>query len=501
MSKLATFSGCLIFFLSTAFLHAQPYSALKSGEVTEPKLGVHIDFSAGDTTFLSKLIHGDLFQSPLQSIFARRDSTEDDFWSMPDSTDDSLLLDLKMGDFSHHKKKHNRTFLITAPPYEREIPHLESMPFMDFNRVNGFFLGIATPTMVDFGRHNEFGLKGGIGYGFEEKKGQSQLAGEYRIPLKSNDTSIPAEKWKLVPTLALGAEYHNVTTTDDAWRTERAENAVYAFLVREDFRDYYKIEGWDAYIAFRPEQKSELHVEYRSDIYYDEPQRVFHGRWGGSKNLPPNPAITTGRMNSWVITAVREDAHTEKIEGRNVFGDAVSYSRVTGRVYLLQAEFGNNTSADSNYQRYILDARDFNPICPGLSIDTRFRMESGTGDMPIQKMQYLGGPSSLPALKNKIIAGNRLALLNTEIRVSLVALSSIFENDNPELIILNDFGFCKRVPNDNNLLQGYGDMTFNSIAYNVGIGLGHPSGFDLGVSWRTDIKEAGRFFFRIQRPF
>jgi hypothetical protein len=487
---------CLILF--SVLLHGQPLNSLQS-ETALPKPDVHIEFSAGDTTFLSTLIHGDLFRSPLQTFFSLHDSTDDNFWS--DSTDDSLLMDLKLGDFSHHKRNRIHSFLITEPPYDREIPHLESMPFLDFNRVNGFYLGIATPTMVDLGRHNEIGVKGGIGYGFEEKKGQSQLAGEYRIPLASNDSSLSAERWKPVPTLAFGAEYHDVTTTDDAWRAGRGENAVYAFLVREDFRDYYKIEGWNAYTAFRPERKSEVRLEYRSDIYYDEPQRIWGGRWGGNKSLPPNPAITTGRLNSWVVTADREDAHSESVVAKNVFGDSVTYRRITGRVYLLQAEFGKNIGADSNFQRYILDARDFNPIIPGISIDTRFRMESGTGDMPIQKLQYLGGPSSLPALKNKIIEGNRLVLLNTEIRISLVALSSFFENDNPEIIILNDFGYWSKVPNDNNLLQGYGDMKFSTIAYNVGIGLGHASGIQLGVSWRTDIKETGRFFFRFERPF
>src|SRR5436305_11914527 len=129
-----------------------------------------------------------------------------------------------------------------------------------------------------------------------------------------------------------------------------------------------------------------------------------------------------------------------------------------GRVYMLQADFGNNRSIDSNFQRYILDFRSFNPVIAGISFDTRLRIESGTGDMPIQKLQFLGGPSSLPALKNKIIAGNRLVLLNTELRINLALLSSFFQSDDPELLILNDFGFCKRVQNNNNLLQGYGDM-------------------------------------------
>jgi hypothetical protein len=498
MHKTITFFAFVFFVLLCSSLRSQPLNSSQS-EIAPQKAGVQLNFSVGDTSFLHDLIHGNLLQSPLNSFFRHHDSTDDDIWSIPDSTDDSLLIDMKVGDFTRKRHRHH-SFLITDPPYEREIPHLESMPFMDYNRVNGFYLGIATPTMMDFGVHQEFGVKGGIGYGFVEKKGQSELAGEYRIPLASNDTSLAAERWKLVPTLAFGAEYHDVTSTDDAWRTERGENAVYAFFAREDFRDYYKIDGWNAYAAFRPERKSEVRLEYRSDIYYDQPQRILHGNWGTSKSLPSNPAITTGRLNSWVFTGGREDAHSETIAAKNIFGDTVHYTRMTGRVYFLQAEFGKNTGADSNYQRYILDARNFNPIIPGICIDTRFRMESGTGDMPIQKLEFLGGPSSLPALKNKIIAGNRLVLLNTELRLSLVMLSSFFQ-DGPDIIILNDFGFCKPVPNDNNLLQGYGDMTFSTIAYNIGAGIGWASGINLGFSWRTDIKETARFFFRFQRPF
>jgi hypothetical protein len=510
MHKTPTFFAFVFIVLVSSSLYSQIITKLES-EISQPKPGVTLNFSVGDTNFLRDLIHGDFLESPLRSFFNHHDSTEDDFWAMPDSTNDSVILDMKVGDFTHRKKHRHHSFIITEPPYDREIPYLESMPFMDFNRVNGFYLGIATPTMMDFGLHDEFGIKGGIGYGFEDKKGQSQIAGEYRIPLRTNDTSIAAERWKPVPTLAVGAEYHDVTTTDDAWRTQRGENSVYAFLVREDFRDYFKVEGWNAYLALRPDRKSELRLEYRSDEYSNKPQLVFHGRWGGRKNLPMNPSIDEGTFHSWVVTAVREEAHSESLRAKNVFGDSTTFTRMTGRVYMLQAEFGSRdvgnmeVASSSGYtigrfQRYILDARDFNPIFPGLSIDTRFRMESGTGDMPFQKLEFLGGPSSLPALKNKIIEGNRLVLLNTEVRLSLALLSTFFQ-DNPELIILNDFGFCKRVSKSNNLLQGFGDMTFSTIAYNIGVGLGHPSGIQLGVSWRTDIKEAGRFFFRFQRPF
>ena len=144
MGKTVTILVFIFSVLLSFSLRAQPPNSFQN-ELSAQKSGVSIDFSTGDTTFLDRLIHGDLLRSPMQNFFLHRDSTEEDFWTMPDSTDDSLLLDLKMGDFSHHKKNRNHSFLITNPPYDREIPHLESMPFMDFNRVNGFYLGIATP--------------------------------------------------------------------------------------------------------------------------------------------------------------------------------------------------------------------------------------------------------------------------------------------------------------------------------------------------------------------
>src|SRR5512140_2504187 len=172
MGKTATIVLSLVVFLFAHSASAQLGSEYSTGASQPSVPGIHIDFTRGDTTLLSNILSGRLLQSPLQSIFSRRDS-DDGFWSMPDSTDDSLLFELKMGDLGKTKKRKMHSFLVTEPPYDREIPHLETMPFMDFNRVNGFYLGIGTPASADFGKHDEIGIHGGIGYGFAEHKGQS----------------------------------------------------------------------------------------------------------------------------------------------------------------------------------------------------------------------------------------------------------------------------------------------------------------------------------------
>lgn len=464
--------------------------------------GVTIDLSVGDTSFLHNLLTGKFFHSPFfetkrQKLFESMiDSLEN-----ADSTADSLIFELRVGKMFRNFKKGSHSFIITEDPYDRLVPFGENRPFIDFNRVNGFVLGIATPGYVNFGRHDELGIKGGIAYGFEEEKGQSMLGGEYRIPIGSFSDTIAVERWRWLPTIAIGAEYHNITTTEDTWRAGRIENAFYAFFAREDFRDYFKVDGWNADVAFRLNRNSELRLEYRSDIYYDQPQRVFRGRWGGNKVLPVNPPITTGRLNSWVVTAGTERVGTDVEKVSNIFGDKVTIEAQKGRAYILQAEFGTNTGIDKNFARYILEARNFTPIVAGLSFDTRLRFESSTGDVPIQKLSYLGGPSSLQAFKNKVFVGNRMLLLNTEIRFGLDMLSSFFDGGDPEIIIINDLGYLNMADSSAGALSGFGELKPSTIIYNVGVGIGNASGGQLGVMFRTDKKETGRFFFRFQRPF
>lgn len=459
--------------------------------------GVKINLSVGDTSLVRDLLKGDFFHSLQGTFLSRIDTVENDI----DSTNDSLIYELRIGKMFKKYGKGKHSFIITEDPYDRLSPFKESLPFIDFNRVNGFVIGIGTPMFISIGRHEELGIKAGIAYGFEEKKGQSLVGAEYRIPLgKLKDTSF-VDKWQWIPTLAIGAEYHNMTSTDDAWRAGRLENAVYAFFVREDFRDYYKIDGWNADLAFRPDRYSEFKLEYRSDIYYNQPQRVFIGRWGGNKVLPVNPQITTGRLNSWVITAGREIVTPINRSVTNLWGDDVSIESESGRAYLLQAEFGSNEGGDKSFARYILEARNFNPIIKALSIDTRLRWESSTGDVPIQKLSFLGGPSSLAGYKNKVFAGNRMLLLNTELRFSLEELSSFFDGGNLNLVLYNDLGYIRLADSSAGVFEGFGDLKPSSITYNIGIGIGASSGIQLGVMWRTDIKETGRFFFRFQRPF
>ena len=401
------------------------------------------------------------------------------------------------------QRKH--TYILTGISKARQVPYNENFSLMDFNRVTGFFLGLGTPGMVDLGRHDEIGVEGSGGYGFASKRWEGRFGGEFRLPLGNT------KRWKedtgfqhIVggePTLAIGAELHNITSTDDAWRADRLENALDAFFAREDFRDYYKLAGWDAYLAFRPMRNAELRLDWRSDHYESLSQTVFYGRFGGNKVLPPNPPVAQGEMHSIAVTAQVEHVHTRPIKTTNLFGDSVSIEQLAGSSDLAQVELGHMPGSDFGFNRYLLDLRRFRPILHGLSLDARFRYEATTGDMIGQKMEFLGGPGSLPALYRKSIEGNRMMLLNTEVRINLMMLSTFFHSPDLNLVIYNDFAKMGLAGMGESIMQGFQFSGVSSILYNVGVGLGWTSGIQVGASWRTDIKADPRLIFRLQRPF
>ena len=307
-----------------------------------------------------------------------------------------------------HRKVRSHFFALDEISRGRQVPYRENFALMDFNRTTGYFLGLGTPNMEDIGPHDEIGMHAGGGYGFASKRWEYRLGAEFRSPLKKatphdstwhGDDSIKSYRHILIlPTIAVGGEIHNITSTDDAWRAGRIENALFAFFAREDFRDYFKLAGWDGYIAFRPFYNSELRVDWRSDHYESLPQNVFYGRWGGDKVLPPNPPVAEGQMNSLAITAQTEHVSTRFREVKNLFGDDVQIEQLRGTSTIVQAELGHMPASDFGFNRYLLDSRHFHPILNGLSFDTRFRYEVTTGDMLPQKLEYLGGPGSLPAL-------------------------------------------------------------------------------------------------------
>jgi hypothetical protein len=273
MNRCATAFAILFALTVTVPVFAQPLDkGAPAVETQKPDARIVIEYLVGDSSFTGQFIDWKRLsfrykplQRPVLDEYPLVDSTEEDSLVFEVRTKLGKLLG--QDDFS---------FIIPESPAERMHSYIEPFSMLDFNRVNGFFLGAGRTKYMNYGRYDEIGIKGGIGYGFEDKKGQNFIGAEYRIPLRSVQTGDSSSRmlFRATPTLALGAEYHNITSTEDHWRAGRIENATYAVFAREDFRDFFKIKGWAAHLAYRPEQVTEARIEYRSDIYSSKPQLV-----------------------------------------------------------------------------------------------------------------------------------------------------------------------------------------------------------------------------------
>jgi hypothetical protein len=474
-----------------------------SAQFTEPSSNagssVAINFGDPDTAF-AKRLWSSMQQPGLLHSMLLDHFTEMNELSI-DTGKDSTIFELSTKAFGKHKhKKH--IFLVTEIEDPRQITHLEPFSMIDFNRVDGFFLGLGSSGMFDFGPHDEFGVNAGGGYGFANKRWQAFAGGEFRIPLSAQQEmrdTVFEHVFAVPATIAIGAEFHNITSTDDAWRTRRMENAAYAFFAREDFRDYYKIAGYSGYVAFRPTRHQEIKVEWRSDNYESRDQQVFFGRWGGGKVLPPNPIVNEGRMNSVVLTFQEERARPVGSRSMNLFADSVSFEQLIGTSSVVQFELGHMPGADYGFNRYLIDTRNFVPLTHFLAFDSRVRFEATTGDLTQQKAEFIGGPGTLPGIYNKSIGGNRMILVNTEIRFNLAELSKVFGPD-IQIVFNNDLGYVG-LTSESSIVKGFEGLQFNTLAYNIGAALGFVSGIQIGASWRTDIKDTPRVVFRLERPF
>jgi hemolysin activation/secretion protein len=170
-----------------------------------------------------------------------------------------------------------------------------------------------------------------------------------------------------------------------------------------------------------------------------------------------------------------------------------------GTSSVVQFELGHMPGADYGFNRYLIDTRNFVPLTHFLAFDSRVRFEATTGDLTQQKAEFIGGPGTLPGIYNKSIGGNRMILVNTEIRFNLAELSKVFGPD-IQIVFNNDLGYVG-LTSESSIVKGFEGLQFNTLAYNIGAALGFVSGIQIGASWRTDIKDTPRVVFRLERPF
>jgi len=362
--------------------------------------------------------------------------------------------------------------------WERWDDNHEEPFVLRYNRVDGLLLGPRLPRDYGYGRFLNFGIYGFGGYGFASKEWQYQIGGEFYFRFFGRTT--------------LGLEAHDMTTSEDEWIIPEDENSVAAFLIREDFRDYYQRRGFSAY-ASQKIGSLKLTGAYRDADLLSLKKETNWSLFGGGKRFRNNPAIDEGRLVS-TIAGLQFDTR--------------NHSRRPHQGWLIdvQSEFSRpGDHSDFDFDRLIVDIRRYQPLNWGQNLDFRLRIGSSRGTLPAHYLFDLGGISTLRGFDLKSFTGNRMILANFEYRLDAGRSSAhdIWFLEPFNLIFFVDSGLAWFADDLSAIDKSFDSLTWNKLKTDVGIALTDSDGrVRLNFARRTDVGGQGlAITLRLNRDF
>ena len=266
-------------------------------------------------------------------------------------------------------------------------------PVLSYNKVDGFFLGLEIPKVIDASIPDHvINLHGYGGYGFSNDRWQyyGEIDKEYFRDYR----------------LEFGFEGHNITDTEDNWIIKNYENSIAAFILHEDFRDYFYRSGYGAHIGLRTPVGIRLQLKYLYDDYEADDNNTNWALFGNKKDFLPNfgflgsgANIIEGNMRSVIAEG--------SMKMKNIdFQIAGSYEKA-----------GEDFNGDFNFTRYIVEMKGRAEITDYEAIVYRLKLGGSENGLPPQKAFTLGGLSTLRGFDHKEFIGEQMALFNLEYRV------------------------------------------------------------------------------------
>ena len=366
-----------------------------------------------------------------------------------------------------------------------ELTTLDNFIFR-YNRAEGIFLGAGSEKRYYWDGYRDFSSWGSIGYGFKSNGWRYNLGIARQFPVGEGHL------------LELAVEGHRLTDTKDQWLIGQGENTAAAFLIHEDFRDYFYRAGFGVSTAYTVQHEyltGQLKVEYLADTYLSMENRAEWSLFGGDKVFRLNPAIDHGNMRSVLVSAgiSTVDKRMYGQEGWSIFGTA---------------EFAEESyGGDFSFRQYMMDVRRYQPLSRYDNVNLRLRAGTSEGVLPFQKLYELGGLSTVQVLPFKAMAGNRMLLMNAEYIVNGDFLHDIdfwpsWAMRGVNFLILSDAGWTRSVGSTASLDEGFGELQFKQFRSNLGVGIANRSGtFRIAYLWSTDGTGLNRVIFRFARPF
>jgi|AntRauTorcE11897_2_1112592.scaffolds.fasta_scaffold11875_2 hypothetical protein len=345
-----------------------------------------------------------------------------------------------------------------------------NLPMIHFNRVDGLFLGLRKERMQWYDNAEFLGIPnirphGLIGYSFGLDEFQYTAGLEKFIGRKKH--------------IILGGEYHSATSTDDYWRVGLNETTLTAFTAGFDYLDYYKQQGWGAYLLFRTNRLFEGGIAFNDDQFSSLQQETDFALFGSGGRFRPNPPVELTNGNEVDSLDISSLAFSGSFNPKRLLLSKAFTFSLNGSVEFADPGIG---TSDFSYTKFLAEIVSFLNFERGGVLKYRFRAGSITGDAPSVKEFQLGGLGSLRALPYKSVAGNRLGdnqmlLSNAEVHFGAPEFGTggWIDNDDFFISLFLDSGwtnFSSDLEDSNSPFTGFSDFKFADLEHNGGFGLG-----------------------------
>jgi hypothetical protein len=277
--------------------------------------------------------------------------------------------------------------------------------------------------------------------------------------------------------LQLGASIQDLTASDDRWRLSAVEQSLVAFTFRNTFRDYYRRKGWQVHAALRPFAQHEWLVAWRDESHATLVNETGYGLFRDDHPYRANAAVANGDLRALIVgytfdsRALTHESAGERYRRHLVDDFFQSFSerdhgvRIEWRSELAPDALGH----DFDFGRHILNARTWVHTSPSRVLAGRAIVGFSNGVLPPQRLFGLGGVGSVHGYAFKEAVGERMVLLNGELRQR-------FGRSDISGVAFIDSGRVYRP------LEGTTDQWLNG----VGLGLEFGGGTRLEFGWRLD---------------
>jgi len=358
------------------------------------------------------------------------------------------------------EKKDGGRVLVVPLKWRRQDTNLGTGQVREdlFSPVDGFNPSIAVNTTIfDRRRFNHTLIDGTVSYKFAGE--HPGFSAGFERPIFSS------------PKLFLGADGHDLTTSDDEWRLSDLEQSIVSFTFKNSFRDYYRRRGFQIFSVLQAGVHNELSAALRWDVHEPLDNQTDFSLFRDDASYRPNLDIVHQDVNA-VVVGYRFDTRAlsgagnvqtyRRHLGDNLFGYGVS--REPGlRLEWTSELAGSVLGSDTSFGRHILNTRGYLALSRRQLVSGRALVGFSSGTLPPEREFAIGGIGSVHGYAFKDARGTGMALFNAEYNFDLIP------HRYPSGALLSVFGFYD-AGKIGGALQGSRSDWLNGVGFGLAAG-------------------------------